>query len=334
MTKKENWIRLLRNDNPGWISTPWEAFDGNFYGNTFVLDPIMNTSKGEQVPGEFLDQWGVNWKLIPEHKIANPFINDENKAIKDIKKWRETLILPPLEGHDWTAAIEHASKVDRNEYLVSCMIVSGLFERTHYLMGFQDALVNYMLEPKDMFELLEAITEWKLEHLRQVIHNIKPDVILFHDDWGNKDNLFLPPDVWRQIIKPNQQKIVDFVKSKGVIYLHHSDCICEPIVEDMAEMGIDGWQGVIPQNNIPAIQDILQGRMALIGGIDAQIIDMPEADEDIIRAEVRRCIDEYCPKGNFIPCIPNVIPMYPDVNDIYEDELKNYGKTFFRNSIS
>lgn len=330
MTKKENWLRLLRNDSPEWISEPWEAFKGNFFGDKFVLDPVQAESKGKQVMGEFVDQWNVTWKLIEGHKVANPYINEENKAVKDIKKWKEQLVLPPLEGHDWSTAVAAAENVDRNEYLVGCMIVSGLFERTHYLMGFQDALVNYMIEPDLMYELIGVIAEWKIDHLRQVIENIKPDMILFHDDWGNKDNLFMQPEIWRKLIKPHQKKIVDFVKSQGVIYLHHSDSICEPIVDDMLELGMDGWQGIIPQNNIPAIQEKISGRMALIGGIDAPTIDTPEANEAVIRAEVRRCIDDYCSKGCFIPCIPNVFPMYPEVNAIYQDELKSYGKDFFK----
>ena len=330
MTKRENWLRQLRNDNPGWIAEPWEAFKGNYFGNKFVVDPIQTVSKGEQVEGEFLDQWNVTWRLVEGHKVATPFITEDNKAITDIKKWKEQLVLPPLDGHDWSSAIEAAESVDRNEYLVGCMLVSGLFERTHYLMGFQDALINYMIEPDLMYDLLGAIAEWKIEHVRQVIENIKPDMILFHDDWGNKDNLFMQPDVWRQVIKPHQKKIVDFVKSKGVIYLHHSDGICEPIVDDMLEMGMDGWQGIIPQDNIPAIQEKVRGKMALIGGIDAPVIDKPEVDEDAIRTEVRRCVDSYCSKGGFIPCIPNVFPMYLDVSKIYQDELNTYGKDFFK----
>ena len=328
MTKKENWLRLLKNDNPGWIGTPWEAFKGQIMGS-FVVDPISAAVR-KVVPGEFLDQFGVTWKLVEDHDHPNPYITDENKAIKNIKNWKDDLILPPLTGHDWNFAIDFVNSIDREKHLVGSMITGGLFERSHYLMGFQDALVNYMLEPDTMSELLGAITEWKIEHIKQVIDNLRPDVILYHDDWGNKDNLFLPPDTWRQIIKPHQKRIVDSVKSRGVIYLHHSDSICEPIVEDMVELGIDGWQGVIPQNDIPAIQKTLNGRMALIGGIDAQIIDMPEANEKNIRDEVRRCIDEYCPNGYFIPCIPNIAPMYEDVAAIYNDELINYGKDFFK----
>ena len=332
MTERENWFRLIRNDKPGWITTPWEAFEGNFYADTFILDPIYTASKGDAVPGTYPDQWGVTWKWLEGHR-PNPYITEDNKAITDITRWKEQIIFPPLEGHDWASASESASRVDRSEKIVGNMLVSGLFELTHYLMGFQDALCNYMLEPDHMYDLVGALADWKIEHLRQVIRHIKPDAVLFHDDWGNKDNLFLPPEVWRAIIKPHQKRIVDFVKSNDVMYIHHSDSICEPIIEDMAELGIDAWQGVIPQNDIVGIQKQLKGRMAMIGGIDAQVIDMAEADEQVIRNEVRKCIDTYCPQGHFIPCIPNILPIFPDVNAIYEEELKSYGKNFYSKAM-
>ena len=207
-------------------------------------------------------------------------------------------------------------------------VPGGLFERTHYLMGFEDALCAYMDEPEIMFDLVGAIADWKISQLQQILRHLKPDVIHFHDDWGDKSNVFLPPSLWRDIIKPHHQRIVACVKAEGALFMHHSDSICGPLVEDMAEIGIDIWQGVIPQDDVVGIQKRLGGRMALIGGIDAQIIDMADTDEAVIRAEVRRCINEYCPQGRFIPCIPNIVPIFPEVKRIYEDELVHYGKTF------
>ena len=72
--------------------------------------------------------------------------------------------------------------------------------------------------------------------------------------------------------------------------------------------------------------------MALIGGIDAQVIDMPEADEALIRQEVRNCIDTYCPAGSFIPCIPNIQPMHADVRRSIMMNLKLTGDLSWRNA--
>jgi hypothetical protein len=332
MNKKENWLRLIRNDHPGWIGPPWEAFKGNSFKNVFVNDPITQSMLPDKpvfdVPQK--DAWGVNWLWLSGSLARNPHVTAENKALKDVNKWRASVVFPPLDGFDWAPCKKCVASIDRNEYLTMCMVSAGLFERSHYLMGFEDALCNYLVNQESMYELLGAIADWKIGHIERIIDNLKPDVVHYHDDWGNKANLFMPPEVWRAVIKPHHRRIVDAVKRRGCIFMHHADCICEPIVEDMADMGIDIWQGVIPQNDILAIQKKLGGRMALMGGIDAQIIDKPDADERTIRKEVRRCIDTYCPNGGFLPCIPNIVPLFPEVERIYHDELTNYGRDFFR----
>ena len=56
--------------------------------------------------------------------------------------------------------------------------------------------------------------------------------------------------------------------------MHHADSFMEPIIEDMVDLGIDIWQGTLPQNDIPKLQKQLNGRMTLMGGIDASIVDL------------------------------------------------------------
>ena len=330
MNAKENWLRLVRNDSPGWIGTPWEAFSGNMFGNAFISNPISDNERGAMVfDAPYLDAWGTTWMMQKGWPAPTPFVTDENKVITDLSRWREQVRFPVLDGLDWTAAEAFAASVDRSRSMVMPFLTRGLFERSHYLMGFEDALIAYMEEPGLMTGLVTAIADWKIGQLERIFDHLHPEVIHFHDDWGTKTSLFLPPDTWREVIKPQHRRIVQFVKSKGALFMHHSDTICAPIVEDMAEIGIDIWQGAIPQDDIVGIQERLGGRMAIMGGIDAAIIDMPEPDEAAIRAEVRRCIDTYCPRGRFIPCIPNIMPIYPEVKRIYEDELVSYGRDFF-----
>ena len=89
-----------------------------------------------------------------------------------------------------------------------------------------------------------------------------------------------------------------------MIYMHHADCICQPLVTDMVEIGIDIWQGVIAQNDIVEIQRVTEGKLAMVGGIDGPKIDVENITEEQIRAEVRRAVDTYCPAGRFYPAIP------------------------------
>jgi hypothetical protein len=329
MNLKENWLRLIRNDGTALIGKPWEAFKGNFFDNIFISDPVSAAISSRRVLDKpYLDSWGVTWVLHTGDPGATPYITAENKVVKDLSGWKDAVTFPALDGHDWKPFEDFVASVDRDRYLIMSFVPGGLFERTHYLMGFEGALCAYMDEPDLMYQLVGALADWKIGQLQRILQHLKPDVIHFHDDWGDKSNVFLPPALWRQIIKPHHRRIVDCVKAGGALFMHHSDSICGPLVEDMAEIGIDIWQGAIPQDDIPAIQEKLGGRMAIIGGIDAQIIDLPVADEAVIRAEIRRCIDSYCPRGAFIPCIPNVVPIFPEVKQIYEDELVRYGKVF------
>jgi hypothetical protein len=114
------------------------------------------------------------------------------------------------------------------------------------------------------------------------------------------------------------------------MFVHHADCICEPIVDDMVEMGIDVWQGVIPQNDIVKIQKVTEGRLAMNGGIDGPAIDIENITEEEIRAEVRRAIDAYCPAGRFYPPIPISRCFRQWNNEIYLDELRSYGREWAR----
>jgi uroporphyrinogen-III decarboxylase len=94
----------------------------------------------------------------------------------------------------------------------------------------------------------------------------------------------------------------------------------------MIDLHIDVWQGVLPQNDIVKLQKQLDGRMALMGGIDAAIVDRTDSSEDEIRAETRRVLETYCPNGNFIPCITYGGPgtIYPQADKYINDEIDRY----------
>ena len=218
--------------------------------------------------------------------------------------------------------------MDRREKFVGFMCAGGLFERSHHLMGMEEALVNYLEYPDEMAALLRVIADYKIKYIKMVAEQIHPDIIFYHDDWGSKQNVFLPPRVWRQIIKPLQKEIADTIHACGMIYMHHADCICQPIVTDMVEIGVDIWQGTIAQNDIVEIQRVTEGKLAMVGGIDGPKVDIENITEEEIRAEVRRAIDTYCPGGRFYPSIPNGICFREWNNSIVMDELHSYGRKY------
>ena len=318
MTPRENMMAILEGRQPEWYGDFQSAVE-------IMMDPIW---KSDSVPRDGLehkDSWGTVCVFPPDAPGKHPHVTPDNAVVTDITKWREQLVIPSLDGLDWSEAEVRAAQVDRGERFVEYFSAQGLFERSHFLMGMEEAFCAYLEEPEAMFEMLTAIADYKKRAIKEAARRLKPDVIFFQDDWGSKQNLFLPPDTWREMIKPLQKEIADVIHECGMIYVHHADCICEPIAEDMVDIGIDIWQGVIPQNDIVAIQEKTGGKLSMIGGIDGPAIDNPDTSEEAIVAEVRRCVDTYCPAGRFFPGAP--APLLRTRNsELLNAELDRYGR--------
>ena len=310
MNLRENAMAIYNRQQPDYYFDLMNAIE-------LIPDPVLMGDMCPQDGKEHPDSWGTVYIFKPGAPGPHPHVTPENAVIKDIEKWEEQLKVPDLDHLDWTEAVKAAEAVDRKEKFVGFMFGGGLFERTHHLMGMETALINYMEYPDEMAGLLRAIADYKMKY-----------IIFYHDDWGSKQNLFLPPRVWRELIKPLQKEISDTIHACGMIYMHHADCICQPIVTDMVEIGVDIWQGVIAQNDIVEIQRITEGKLAMVGGIDGPKIDIENITEEEIRAEVRRAIDTYCPAGRFYPGIPNGICFREWNNSIAMDELEKYGRQY------
>jgi len=318
MTPRQNMMAILEGRQPDHYSNFMESL-------AMIPDPVLMRDRVPEDGQEHQDVWGTTWVRVPGSPGAHPHVTSENAVIKDIENWKNELTIPTLEGLDWTAAKEMAAKVDRNEKFVAFLCSAGLFERSHHLMGMEDAFCNYMEYPEEMTELVTAIADFKIAQIKMTAEEIHPDVIFYHDDWGSKQNLFLPPDIWREIIKPQQKRISDTIHECGMLYVHHADCICQPIVEDMVELGIDIWQGVIPENDIVEIQRITQGKLPMIGGVDGPALNTAGVTKEQIIAEVHRAIDTYCPGGKFYPALPNTSLYDADNDAIFQKELGDYG---------
>lgn len=61
----------------------------------------------------------------------------------------------------------------------------------------------------------------------------------------------MKPDMWREFFKEPHRRFYGYIRSRGVIAIHHADSYLVPIVNDMAEIGIQVWQGTLPETTFP-----------------------------------------------------------------------------------
>lgn len=323
MTPKELLFELLKKDgHPERQIVQYEPF-------RLVFDPVNAYLRAGMVKGTMsVNRWGVTIDFPEDAPGPMPHITPETKVIKDITKWREQIIIPDLEANcqnGWEETRAQAKAVCGDSYLSMVLMGTGMFEQCHFLMGFEDTLTAFYEHPQEMHELIDCIFNVRLTHAKLLVENLHPDAVLSHDDWGTKESLFMSPEIWREFYKEPYRKFYGYFRDNGVIAIHHADSYLAPIVEDMAEIGIQIWQGVLPENNIPELQRRLNGSMVLMGGVGGAI-DRPDATEEEIRTYVRNVLEECCPGGHFIPCITYGLPgtIYPNVDPFITDEIVKY----------
>ena len=331
---KEIFLELLKPDGkPERQLKQYEAL-------TMALwDPINGYLRGNRQRGcTSQDRWGTTIMWPAEAPGPMPHITQENKVCPDITRWRDFVHAPDLEANcaqGWEECRALAREKAGEDRLIAGFMGTGIFEQCHFLMGFEDTLTNLYEHPQEMHELIDYITDYRIRYVKMLIDNLHPDLIFSHDDWGTKDALFMKPEMWREFFKEPYRRFYGYIRSRRVIALHHADSYLVPIVEDMVELGIQVWQGVLPENDIPALQRQLQGRMVLMGGIGAAI-DRPDATESEVRSYVSQALAAYCPGGHYIPSITYGLfgTVYPHVDPLIDDEIDRYNSTLHMPAVT
>ncbi len=325
MTAKENFLELLkRNGQPDRQLCQYEAL------YMCLGDPINTYLRGNRKRGTVSkDRWGTTISWPAEAPGPMPVTTDGLAVCPDVTRWRETVHAPDIAActEGWEACRTAARAACGEEKLLAGFMGTGIFEQCHFLMGFEDTLTNLYEHPDEMHALIEYITEYRLQYVKMLIDNLQPDVIFSHDDWGTKDALFMNPDMWREFFKEPYRRFYGYIRSRGVIAIHHADSYLVPIVEDMAEIGIQVWQGVLPENDIPALQRRLQGRLVLMGGMGAAI-DRADAAPEEIYDYAMRTLHACCPGGHYIPSITYGLPgaVYAHVDEYIDRAVTDYNR--------
>ena len=214
-------------------------------------DPLSVYTRGNRQRGRNTrDRWGT-MILFPEDAPGPmPHVTKDDCVCPDVTKWREYVKVPDLLANCsdpglWKDALAKQEEVRAAGYLSMGFMGTGIFEQSHFLLGFENVLLDMMVEPEATAELFQVIADYRFTYAKLLVDNLHPDAILSHDDWGSHDNLFFPPDMWRDRLKEHYRKIYGYMKDNGVIVMHHADSFCQPIAKDMAEIGIDVWQGAV-----------------------------------------------------------------------------------------
>ena len=168
MTAKEIFLELLKPDGkPERALVQYEPLQ------MILPDPIMMYLMGHRNPGGVsVDRWGTTI-LFPEGAPGpTPHITPENKVCPDVTRWREFVHAPDLKANcseGWEMWANMAKEKAGNERLTTAFMATGIFEQLHFLMGFEDTLANFYEHPEEMHELIDYITDYRIEYAKMLL---------------------------------------------------------------------------------------------------------------------------------------------------------------------
>ena len=198
---------------------------------------------------------------------------------------------------------------NRDHYTI--VWVGDLWERATFMRGMENLLMDLVLRPAFVDELLRGITDRVLGTMEILFDRYTFDGIAVSDDYGAQDAMLMSPSSWRRFVRPRLAEIYTFAKTHEKIVFHHSDGDIRPIIRDLIDIGCDILHPVQPETmDVFELKREFGRNLTLWGGMRTQDLLVTGSPEEI-RNAVRTLKRELGRGGGYV--VGNGITVQADV---------------------
>ena len=284
MTARDNLLRAIRRQGP-------ERVPYRYDGSLTLLHPPVSVRPLEGG----VDDWGVRW--IRTTPTEGSYIDGRPVLRPDeIEDFRA----PRTDFEQVTAGL--AAQVEEKRGQDTLLVAYNemvLFDRAMALLSTEEFLVAVATCPEKVEVLLDRIGDYQRLLTRAIMRSGVAG-IRFTDDWGIQTSLFIPPALWRRLIKPRLQELYAIVKEHGGLVFQHSCGHIGEIVPDLIELGLDVLDPCQPAaNDIFGWKRDFGNALSFMGGLDTQgyLSFAPPAE---VRREALRVLEVMARGGGYI----------------------------------
>jgi uroporphyrinogen decarboxylase len=216
--------------------------------------------------------------------------------------WREA-------GRDWTA---RGMPIQLGHF-PDCTVYGGL----RWLLGDEECLLAFYTDPELVREIMSHLTEVFITVFREVLEEVRVDVIHIWEDMCGRQGPLISPTHWREFMGPCYRRIKEFAVDYDIPVLSvDTDGKPDDIVPPMMEAGVN----YLWPMEVAAGCDVNDYRkrfpdLALMGGIDKRALAQ---DPAAIDAELDRVWPAVL-KGRYVPDLDHLIP-----DDVSWDNYRYY----------
>lgn len=301
--------RNIEFDNPERVGLRFEGLGVSDVYRLYVQPPKSFRPKGiakvrmdkkiRTGPGN-TDEWGCIWNMVGDlgaddmGQVLDPPLKDLNLV--------ESYPFPDPFNPEHFDGLEIAL-VAADEKFVQLNSPFCLFERLHFLRGFEAIMNDLMLNANKVEKLLDKVIAYQIGIVEMAGRLGKGRIHCFDttDDWGTQKNMFISLNMWRKFFKPRYKKLIDTIHENGMVIRFHSDGKINAIFDDLVELGVDILNVHQPQLlGIDEVADKMTGKVCFEVSADIQVT-LPGGDRDAIRKEVQEIIQKWAmPNGGLI----------------------------------
>jgi len=196
---------------------------------------------------------------------------------------------------------------ENSEYALVGNFGGSIYEAATGLMGYERFLIDIVSNREFVEKLLDKLVKANIEYAKRYLDKVADyiDVIMVGgEDIATQSSLEINPILYREIIKPRQKELWQFIKqnSKAHILVHSCGAMSD-IIEDYIEIGVDAINPVqvsAANMNSKMLKEKYGDRITFWGGgCDTQKVLPLGLPKDIEReAKVR--IKDFAPNGGFV----------------------------------
>ncbi|MEM3872081.1 MAG: uroporphyrinogen decarboxylase family protein [Nitrososphaeria archaeon] len=244
---------------------------------------------------------------------------------------------PPLLTKEDTASIREKAKYlyENTEYAIMGGFGGSFFEAGQYLRGFTNFIID-LEKRRDLATYLEEkLLEYHIKNLKFWLEGAKDyvQIVVFGgDDLGTQVGPQISPKVYREMIKPYQKELYQYVKKNSNLYVFlHSCGSIYQLLPDIIDTGIDIINPVqISAKHMEPIKLKKEFGEEITfwgGGVDTQKVLGSCSPEEVSKNVIEN-IRVFAPGGGFVfATVHNILANVPPENIVTVFEtVKKYGK--------
>lgn len=267
------------------------------------LDAMLTAPdfKSEQIStNRFKNEWGIVVEKGEEQHstVVEPVI----KNMDDLKNYQ-----PPDPHATYRFdSLKKLVSLYKGEYAIGVHL-NDVMSIPRNLMGFQELMMAFCLEPELIRALVEMSVDLNIELAEEVARH-GADFVFTGDDYSSGQAPFMSPDTFRDLMYPGLKRVIKGFHDHGLPIIKHTDGNIMPLLDMILDSGIDCLDPIDPLGNMDMakMKREYSHKIALKGNVNCATTLVNGSMEDVIR-ETIDVLKVAAPGGGFILSSSNSI---------------------------